>query len=48
MPRFRMPQPDELPEELQPLTRYNGIPYDHLYFKEFTERLLKFLKGPGG
>ena len=44
MPRFRMPEARDLPTELRPLATYNGIPYDHVFFKEFIKRLLRFLK----
>jgi hypothetical protein len=48
MPDFRMPKPEELPEELRPLTTYSGIPFDHPYFDAFIDRLLKFVGQPHG
>src|SRR5262249_27449914 len=47
MPRFRMPEPGDLPKGLRPLTTYNGIPYDHVFFEEFMKKLLRFLRRPG-
>jgi serine/threonine protein kinase len=44
MPRFRMPEPAELPEDMAELPRYNAIPYQHDYFDGFIDRVVEFLE----
>lgn len=44
MPRFQWPKDGELPEELATLPRYNSLPYQHDYFDEFINKLVKFLR----
>jgi hypothetical protein len=43
MPGFQMPKAETLPREIRHLTRYNGIKYEHEYFDECINRLVKFL-----
>jgi serine/threonine protein kinase len=44
MPRFRMPESDDLPDDIAALAGYNGINYQHDFFEEFIKRLVKFMK----
>lgn len=41
---FQFPEPQELPEELRPLGRFNGVVYSHEYHGATFEKLLSFLK----
>jgi hypothetical protein len=38
------PDKEELPDEIEPLKRFNCIDYSHVYYDATIERLLSFLK----
>ncbi len=42
---FAFPRPEELPEEIAFLPRYNCVPYSHIYFDSTIDKLIHFFEG---
>ncbi|MDP6634080.1 MAG: toll/interleukin-1 receptor domain-containing protein [Phycisphaerae bacterium] len=45
MPEFEFPEPDELPEDIRPLSIHHGIQYNHDYFDAMIKKLDRYLGG---